>query len=257
MLQFVMNRFFRSQGAINFLRSEVRIITGETSDLADAVEVLQDERTKPANVVIRKFDEVLVRGWRSSRRICFRWLHKCSHQYNHPPSLLVREPIFERWHRPATFGQLIKELAVSNAVHLLRVGEVRRLRIVQRRVVPVAFAGQSVTGRAFVTIDGPNLIEICVSRGNWILQLSRGFGHGPRPALPNRKANSARDDEQQNAKQNLSCSQVFGRRPRHVSEGSLARPEPLRKAGLRAQYQPEIFRVQGENHCGNDPCDHW
>lgn len=165
---------------------------------------------------------------RYSRTNCWR-LRKRPNQDDHPPSLFIRQPLFEGRHWFPAFGQLVKKLAVGDAAHMPHIAEVRRLRIIKRRIMAIASSGQAVTRRAFVAKNRPNRLEIGRRRRNRILHLTRRRWDRPGPIFPDCKTDRARNDEQQNDKQDFSYAEIFGLPRRHIGEESFARSRPKAK----------------------------
>ena len=70
------------------------------------------------------------------------------------PALLLREAFFEGGHGFSALADLVENLAVSNAVHVLGIDQARGRGIVAGGVWSVALSGLAVALDTFIHIDG-------------------------------------------------------------------------------------------------------
>ena len=70
------------------------------------------------------------------------------------PALVFGELSLERRHGFSALADLVENLAVCNAVHVLGIDQARGRRIVAGGVGSIAFSGLAVALRTFVLIDG-------------------------------------------------------------------------------------------------------
>ena len=84
------------------------------------------------------------------------------------PALVFGELFAERGHGFAALGDLVKDFAVGEVVHVLGVGEVAGRRVVHHGVGAVAFAGIAVAVGTVFVVDGFGGVEIGVGAGEGI-----------------------------------------------------------------------------------------
>ena len=70
------------------------------------------------------------------------------------PALLLREASFEGGHGFSALADLVENLAVRNAVHVLGIDQACRRGIVAGGVWSIAFSGLAVALDTFIEIDG-------------------------------------------------------------------------------------------------------
>jgi hypothetical protein len=101
------------------------------------------------------------------------------------PALFLGQALLEGGHRLSAFADLIKNLAVGNAVHVLRIGEAGRSRVIAGGFGTIAFAGFAVALDAFIEIDGVSGGESGGRKLNGILSQLRLFRDFPGTILGN------------------------------------------------------------------------
>jgi len=110
--------------------------------------------------------------------------------------LIFGEALFERGHGLAALTDFVEEFAVGRGTHARRVGEIRRLWIVERGVVTVGFAGVAVAGTTFVEIERADGLENSVGRLERVFQLFGFDRDGPGTILVDGVKDGAGDNEE-------------------------------------------------------------
>jgi hypothetical protein len=110
---------------------------------------------------------------------------------NQLPSLSFREFFLVSGHGFATLTDFVKEFTVRGRGK--RNGEIGWTRVVEPRVMPVAFAKISVARGTFVEIDGMNGIESGFRRWYRILHLLGTLRNGPLATLQQDVSDGDRD----------------------------------------------------------------
>jgi hypothetical protein len=96
------------------------------------------------------------------------------------PALLFGELLFKCGHGFSALADLVENLAVGNAVHMMGIDQACGRGIVAGGVWSIAFSGLAVALRAFVQIEGAASGESRCGRLDWIRPALGLFGDFPR-----------------------------------------------------------------------------
>ena len=86
-------------------------------------------------------------------------LGKGAHKEYKPPTLIFGQPFLEGWHGLSAFTDLIKDLTVSDGIHVPDVGDIGRSRIVHRGLRAIALAAFTMALGALIYVNPPGRLQ--------------------------------------------------------------------------------------------------